>query len=217
MRIIQDFIPVGRKNRPMRKNGLNYITIHNTGNSNRGAGAKAHANYVKSDTAANLPVSWHYTVDDKEIYQHLPDNETAYHAGDGNGKGNTQSIGIEICENSDCDLFVATDNAAWLAAQLCDLHNIPTENIAQHYDWSRKDCPHQMRRNKPYSWKTFIEKIKSKLQKYKGTPEEITVDNAIVAGLVTDREHWLGVLNGTITAKPEYIKILIDRAVAQKQ
>ena len=43
-------------------------------------------------------VSWHYTVDDHEIYHHLPDDETAYHAGDGMEKngGNMNGIGIEM-------------------------------------------------------------------------------------------------------------------------
>jgi len=29
------------------------------------------------------PVSWHYTVDDNGVYQHLPENIIGYHAGDG--------------------------------------------------------------------------------------------------------------------------------------
>ncbi|MUU13049.1 MAG: hypothetical protein EP146_18145 [Oscillibacter sp.] len=33
-------------------------------------------------SAQAAPVSWHYTVDDHSIYQHLPDCERAYHAGD---------------------------------------------------------------------------------------------------------------------------------------
>jgi hypothetical protein len=44
------------------------------------------------------------------------------------------------------------------------------------------------------------------------TPEEITVDNAIADGLITDRLHWMGVLTGTIKPNPEFIKIVLDRA-----
>jgi len=43
------------------------------------------------------------------------------------------------------------------------------------------------------------------------TPEEITVDNAIADGIIGDRAHWLGVLNGTVAAVPEYVKIVLDR------
>ena len=102
IKIIQDFIPKGRKNRPGYPMTPKYITIHETGSFGKGANAKAHAKYIKSDDAANRPASWHFTVDDTEIYQHLPLNENGWHAGDGeSGIGNRQSIGIEICVNSD--------------------------------------------------------------------------------------------------------------------
>jgi N-acetylmuramoyl-L-alanine amidase len=141
---------------------MKYVTIHNTGNASKGAGAKNHASYVKGDTAANLPVSWHYTIDESSVYQHLPDNETAYHAGDGaNGTGNAQSIGLEICMNSDGDLQKATDNAAQLTANLCKRYNIPIEDVVQHNRWSGKNCPQLLRSGKPYSWEAFISKVKS--------------------------------------------------------
>jgi len=163
MNIIQDLIPKGRKNRPGRVNPMKFITIHNTGNSNKGAGARNHANYLKGDVAANAPVSWHYTIDEKEIIQHLPDNEDGFHAGDGGGNGNRQSIGLEICMNSDGDLLKATDLAAELTASLCRKHNIPIENVVQHNRWSGKNCPQLIRGGKPYSWDTFIGKVKAHL------------------------------------------------------
>ena len=44
------------------------------------------------------------------------------------------------------------------------------------------------------------------------TPEEVTIDNAIADGIITDRNHWLGVLNGIITPNRNNIKILMDNA-----
>ncbi|MDR2531567.1 MAG: glucosaminidase domain-containing protein [Oscillospiraceae bacterium] len=161
MNIIQDIIPKGRRNRPGRANPMKFVTIHNTGNTSKGAGARNHANYVKGDSAANLPVSWHYTIDDKEIYQHIPDNEDAFHAGDGGGNGNRQSIGLEICMNSDGDLLKATDLAAQLTASLCRKHNIPIENVVQHQHWSGKNCPQLIRSGRPYDWNTFIGKVRA--------------------------------------------------------
>ena len=75
--IIQDIIPEGRANRPRYKNPMLYATVHNTGNSDKGAGALAHSKYIKSDAAAKSLVSWHYTVDDHVVYQHIPDKEAA--------------------------------------------------------------------------------------------------------------------------------------------
>ena len=161
MNIIQDFIPKGRKNRPGRVNPMKFITLHNTGNASKGAGAKNHAAYVKSDSAANALVSWHYTIDSHDIYQHLPDNEDGFHAGDGGGNGNRQSIGLEICMNSDGDILKATDKAAELTAFLCKKYNIPIENVVQHNRWSGKNCPQLIRAGKPYDWGTFIGKVRA--------------------------------------------------------
>jgi N-acetylmuramoyl-L-alanine amidase CwlA len=170
--IIQDFIPEGRVNRPGRANPTRFITVHNTGNANKGANAKAHAGYLKN---VGEKISYHYSVDDKEIYQHLPDSEDAYHAGDGSGDGNRKSIGIEICMNQDGGLLAATDNAAWLVAKLMSDHNIQDSNVVQHNHWSGKDCPQLLRAGKPYPWHVFISKALEfkKTEGNKGLAEEV--------------------------------------------
>ena len=43
--------------------------------------------------------SWHYTVDDIKVIKQLPINEKGWHA----GKGNSSSIGIEICMHEGID------------------------------------------------------------------------------------------------------------------
>src|SRR5699024_2831878 len=110
------------------KNPCNYITIHETANLSKGAGAQAHANLQTKGYNA----SWHYQVDDKNIIQSFPDNVKCWHAGDGQGKGNTQSIGIEICVNSDSDYKKAVSNAVGLVQYLMDKHNIPVDRVVQH-------------------------------------------------------------------------------------
>ncbi len=115
VKITKDFIPVGHNNRPGYVMNPAYITVHNTANTARWANAAMHARYEKNP---ETPTSWHFTVDEKEIYQHLPLNENGWHAGDGNGTGNRKSIGIEICENSDGDFEKAVANAQWLIQKL---------------------------------------------------------------------------------------------------
>ncbi|MCY8127150.1 N-acetylmuramoyl-L-alanine amidase [Bacillus spizizenii] len=139
--IIQDFIPKGNKNRPGYSMNPLYITVHNTSNAAKGADAASHARYVKNPGTAT---SWHFTVDDKEIYQHLPLNENGWHAGDGNGTGNRKSIGIEICENSDGDFEKAVSNAQWLIKKLMKDQGIPFANVVPHQHWSGKYCPHKL-------------------------------------------------------------------------
>ena len=189
--IIPALIPVGRINRPGYFNPCLYITIHNTDNPKRGADARAHIGYV-SNTSEK--VSWHYTIDEDIAYQHLPDNETAYHAGDGAGKGNRQSIGIEICMNSDGDLLKATDNAAELTAYLMKKHGIPLENVRQHNFWSGKNCPSEIRAGRPYSWQVFLRKVESFMSENKITTAEQALDKLNSAGIVTDKAYWAGAL-----------------------
>ena len=137
------------------------VTIHNTDNSGAGADAKAHANLLKNSWK-NKQQSWHFAVDENGAYQSIPTDEIAWHAGDGgSGKGNTQTIAIEICMNSDGDLEKATDNAAQLAAQQLKKKGLSADKLYQHHDWSGKNCPSQIRAGKPYNWSTFKNKVKA--------------------------------------------------------
>ncbi|WP_430743040.1 N-acetylmuramoyl-L-alanine amidase [Bacillus atrophaeus] len=141
VKIVQDFIPKGRNNRPGYAMNPSYITVHNTANTSKGANAALHARYVKNPETGT---SWHFTVDEKEIYQHLPLNENGWHAGDGNGNGNRKSIGIEICENSDGDFEKAVSNAQWLVKKLMKEQGISLANVVPHQHWSGKYCPRKL-------------------------------------------------------------------------
>ena len=88
--------------------------------------------------------------------QHLPEGETAYHAGDGKaGTGNAQSIGIEICVNADGDFAKAKANAAALVRLLMEEHGIPIANVVQHNRWNGKDCPYAIRHTAG-AWEAFL-------------------------------------------------------------
>ena len=171
MEIIQMLAPVransARSGIKRTKNGG--VTIHNTGNFKRGAGAKNHGTYLQNG-GANAQASWHYAVDDTNIVQSIPSDEVAWHAGDGRGNGNMTTEAIEICVNPDSDLTKATDNAAWLAAQRLKAQGLGLDNLYQHHDWSGKNCPAELRAGKPYSWSTF----KSKVAAYLGTTAAVT-------------------------------------------
>lgn len=221
VQIIQDFIPKGRKNRPGYKLTPKYITIHDTANTQAGADAKAHANYVKSAAAAAIPASWHFTVDDKVIYQHLPLNENGWHAGDGtNGAGNRESIGIEICENRDGNRAQAEKNAAWLAAKLLKDYGLGLDRVKQHYDWSGKNCPRVLRGRKD-GWQGFLAAVESHLKA--GDMPAITraigleVDGKAVkeVGYLIDNATYVraayvvGLTGGAVTGHGDHIKITL--------
>lgn len=131
-----DLIPEDRRrSQTMRPE---WITVHNTGNTAAGANAEMHTRYV--DGAAPNP-SWHFTVDDKDVFQELPVHVAGYHAGDGDGQGNNASIGIEICVNEGIDWERAKDNAVALIAKLCTDLEIDSDHVVPHRFWSGKYCP----------------------------------------------------------------------------
>ncbi|EEL86793.1 N-acetylmuramoyl-L-alanine amidase [Bacillus cereus] len=156
-------VPTGNENiRPGYAMKPKYITIHETDNYSVGANASNHAQYLYSQATGTTDrsASWHFTVDDKEIYQHLPLNENGWHAGDGaEGTGNRESIAIEIAVNQDGDYNKAVENARKLAAYLMGELNIPLENVKKHQFWSGKNCPAIMIKNN--AWEPFLQGTKA--------------------------------------------------------
>ena len=188
--IQEDIISDWRRNRPGRDtNPGAYITIHETGNAAKGADAAAPGASLDSDAGARDMVSWHYTVDDHAIVQHLPDYETAYHAGDGKaGPGNTTSIGIEICVNAGGDFEAAKANAAALVRLLMEEHGIPLDNVVQHNRWNGKDCPKTIRATAG-AWEAFLvlcngEPVDAELS--------AAVDKLAAKGLINSPDYWKG-------------------------
>src|SRR5690625_1428159 len=140
-------------------NSKKYIVIHETANTRKGANANAHARLQASGNSRNA--SWHYTVDDKEIVQSFSDNAQCWHAG--NKYYNQNSIGIEICVNSDGNFKKAVDNAVELTKQLMRKYNVPASRVIQHNQASGKDCPRYLRAgNKGVTWAQFKAKLSGK-------------------------------------------------------
>lgn len=173
MKINQMFIPENKKPK-YNVNGKQvsfpmvpeYITIHETANTAKGANDLAHANLQKNGNSRLA--SWHLQVDDDSCYQSLPFNEAGIHAGDGvNGTGNRKSIGIEICVNADGDYEKAIRNAAKITAQLMEEFNIPASKIVPHKHWSGKECP----KNLLPRWTEFITLCKFEFEKLKQTKD----------------------------------------------
>ena len=137
-------------------NSKKYIVIHETANTRAGANADAHARLQASGNSRSA--SWHYQVDDKEIIQSFSDDAQCWHAG--NRYYNQNSIGIEICVNSDGDFKKAVDNAVKLTKYLMDKYNIPASNVIQHNQASGKDCPRYLRSGeKGVSWNDFLSMV----------------------------------------------------------
>ena len=147
-------------NKSPRLEKIKYIVIHDTANTGKGADAMAHFNYFNS---GNRNASADFFADDKECLK-VNDYTKFYtwHCGDGKGKygiTNQNSVGIEICVNSDGDYDKAVKNALKTVRNLMKELGIPINNVVRHYDASRKICPASMSKNNWEMWHKFKESL----------------------------------------------------------
>lgn len=141
---------------------IEYIVIHDTGNTGIGANAESHYRYFNG---GNRSSSADFFVDDMQIlcinnyYEYY-----TWHCGDGRGKygvSNRNSIGIEICINSDGNRQKSIENTLILVRELMKELNIPIERVIRHYDASRKNCPSSMSKNNWAEWHEFKKRIQN--------------------------------------------------------
>lgn len=142
--VYTDYIAEGSRARPGGQREIKYLVIHETDNFSEGADAKAHSSFIlQNANAEENIVSWHYTVDDRQICHHLPDDEPAYHAGDGMEKngGNLNGIGIEMCVNEGGNYEQTLINTEKLCARLLIEYDLKPKALRKHQDFSGKECP----------------------------------------------------------------------------
>ncbi len=135
-----------------------YIVIHNTANS---APAINEAKYLNS-SANTSSTSFHFAVDDKDVYQTVNTDYNSWHAG--NRNMNKKSIGIEIAKSTINDSDIkdkAIENGAKLTAMLMKYYNIPIDNVITHYEVTGKDCPHDILHR--YGFENFIDLVQTYL------------------------------------------------------
>ena len=133
------------------------IVIHNTAND---ASAANEITYMHKNTNQT---SFHFAVDDKEIVQGIELNRNAWHASDGNGKGNREGIAIEICysKSGGEKWLKAVENAAELTAKLLKDNGWGIDKVTKHADYTNKHCPHRILDE--YGWDNFLNLVKSKM------------------------------------------------------
>ena len=148
-------------NKSIRHKTIKYIVIHDTGNPNIGANAMNNFNYFNSRKVGS---SADFFVDSKQALC-VNDYKKYYtwHCGDGNGKygiSNENSVGVEMCINSDGDYDTAFKNMVKCVKSLMSELNIPIERVVRHYDASRKNCPQTFNKNGNWNkWYEFKQKL----------------------------------------------------------
>lgn len=148
-----------------------YLTIHSTGNPNSTA-INERDWLTSSDNKRTA--SWHIAVDESYAVEAIPLDEVAWHAGDGrNGTGNSQTIGLEICESGDREKTLR--NAAKVSAKILKKYGWSTNEVYQHYDWSGKNCPRILRDTG--RWEEFLGMIEEELKKDKSSKIVLWMDS----------------------------------------
>lgn len=108
----------------------------------------------------------HYYVDEAGAWQNLREEEQGWHAGDGAGPGNTQSVAIEIIMDGSGSVAdqKAEDNGARLAAAVLHRWGLGVADLHSHYFYSttspKKNCPVYIR---PH-WAAFEARVKGYLE-----------------------------------------------------
>ncbi|MBO5981771.1 MAG: N-acetylmuramoyl-L-alanine amidase, partial [Clostridia bacterium] len=187
VKVVNDFMSVGRPYYSHYVNDIRYIVIHNTGMCEPYSDADYVHDYLVNKTDGSSS-SWHYTVDGNVIYHGLPDAVAGWHAAT---NYNFYTIGIEIClqgapvgpgGNNDPitsgaaydkwyeETFTpAMENAAVLTAELLVKYELTPDKILQHTDvyyFQAKQCPYYMRLNTKKQlvhdgtgWKYFMDLV----------------------------------------------------------
>ena len=134
---------------------------HETANTNPGADALMHANWLNNG-ADGSQLSFHFCVDDGAVYQMIPVDEVTWQAADGGGPGNMAGVSCELCVNQGIDTARARHNAESLAGQIGRKLGFGRAQINRHWDFNSADpnrhhCPDQMM-GSGY-WPTFVANV----------------------------------------------------------
>lgn len=192
-------------NRSKRNEKIKYIVIHDTGNKGKGANASSHFNYFNG---GNRNSSADFFVDDIQIIR-VNDYNIYYtwQCGDGEGEygiTNSNSIGIEICVNSDSDYAKAYNNAIELTKQLMKELGIPADRVVRHYDASRKNCPASMSGNSWSLWNDFKKKISESEDLTMTQYEELKKENKALKNEILALKKVIGTIYQSVDEIPEY-------------
>src|SRR5699024_4769998 len=130
-------------------------TIHETANTGVGADADAHANFMNNGAME----TWHYTVDSEKAVCHYYHTTSCWHTG--TYKGNTQSIGIEMCVNRDGDSLKTLHNTIELVEKMMKEENMSADYVVQHDYSCGKHWPTLLREgNSGMNWQQVIAGVK---------------------------------------------------------
>lgn len=214
-----------------RKEDIHYLVIHDTANTDIGADALRHFYYFDSGDRKS---SADFFVDDKVIMQ-VNDYYSGYtwHCGDGKGNcgiTNANSIGIELCVNTDANRAEAILNLLETVQTLMLELDIDSAHVVRHYDASRKNCPRSMNNGDWREWFDFKERVCGNMEKFEELEKRLVrIESKMIYNYIdenmpewargviqklTDYQILQGNESGELNLTDEMLRILVilDRA-----
>jgi hypothetical protein len=134
MRIITEYLPIGRARPGIRLKEASSVTIHWVGPY---PGQSVWAPYYwwrDGIDGRGVEASAHFIVKDDTVLASVPVDEVAWHCG---SSGNYTSIGIEVIP-LDTEGVFSVQSIETLRALLKTLPEAP---LRRHFDWTGKKCP----------------------------------------------------------------------------
>lgn len=190
---------------------IKYIVIHDTGNSASGANAIAHFNYFNGgdrSSSADFFVDSTQALCVNDYYKYY-----TWHCGDGKGKygiSNRNSIGIEMCINSDGDRDITIIKTVSLVKELMQELSIPIDRVVRHYDASRKNCPASMNKNNWSEWYEFKKRLQNEEELTMSQYEEL---KSMIADLTNEVKKLKNpmIYNWIDNNMPDWARPTIDK------
>lgn len=194
---------------PSRKlRRLSGVTVHNTDWINVSSTTTPAEQYTRATVNGNMgDVRVHFYVDDVSIWQNLPLDLSSWHAADGNGRGNMETISIECIMRSSSDIqsLKSEDLTAKLAAALLVSNNLTINELYTHTHWlnvrdgkiGNVDTLNQMRHTYKMCplyilphWNNFKNKVKSYMEFYAGEAKATEQSQPNTEELFKVRKTW---------------------------
>lgn len=197
-------------------NTKEYIIIHETANTSKGANAQAHANLQSNGNSRSA--SWQYQCGSDGIIQSFSDDTQCWAAS--NEYYNKNGINIEICVNSDGDYIKAVGYAIELTKYLMKRYNIPAKNVIQHHETSGgKDCPRYLRAgNKGITWTQFKTKLTGKSDQPVSKPKaNLKIDGYMGKLTVQALQRYFGTPVDGVLSKPSMVIKALQRFLGSTQ
>lgn len=192
------------------RSAIKYIILHYVGAVST---AKNNADYFYSTFRG---ASAHYFVDEKEIWQVVEDNDSAWAIGANKyytDARNTNSISIEMCcyTNSKGKLDIkkaVVNKAIELTKFLMKKYDIDEDHVIRHYDATRKVCPAPFV-NDESRWENFKKALEGKFTSSGNSDEKVITTVKVTADIGLNLRKEPSTKSNIIKAFPQNTSLKI--------